>query len=156
MVLVPNYYNFWHYPTLPYYTRFIKLVSRQISKTEYLETFGSHVPRNYKISEFIVSTTRPEDMIFVWGDSSTIYALTKRFPPMKFVADYHIRDFSTETETIASLRTDMPAIIVILPDSNPNEKLHLFLLENYNLAQNIDGAEIYRLLSPRVRALLSH
>jgi hypothetical protein len=155
LFFVPNYYDFWYYPTLPYYSRFIKLVRGQVSRTQYLETFGSQVPKNYKASEFINQTTRQDEKIFVWGDSSPIYALTKRFPPMKYVADYHIRDFSTETETMSILRADMPALIVILPNSNPNDELLLFLLQNYNLSRNISGTEIYRLLSPRVRTLLS-
>lgn len=155
LVLVPNYFNFWHYPTLPYYERFYKLTTHKIDKQQYLETFGSQVPRNYKISEYIVSSTKPDEKIFVWGDSSPVYALSKRFPPTKYVADYHIKDFSSIEETIASLKADEPSIVVILPGSNPPDALKLFLFQNYNLVKTIDEAEIYKLLSPRVRALFS-
>ena len=91
---VPFYYKFWHYPTLPYYQKFVKLISGQYSKEEYFATFGSHVPKNYKVSEYLLTSLKDKEKIFVWGsDSSTIYALTKHFPPGKYVADYHIKDF---------------------------------------------------------------
>ena len=91
---VPYYFNFWRYPILPYYVRFYELATNKIDKSEYFSTFGGQVPRNYKIAEFIVTSTKKEDKVFIWGDASPIYALSRRFPPIKYVADYHIKDFS--------------------------------------------------------------
>ncbi|KKQ53393.1 hypothetical protein A2865_00545 [Candidatus Woesebacteria bacterium RIFCSPHIGHO2_01_FULL_39_17] len=153
--LVPFYFKFWYYPTYPYYARFLKLTSRQISKDEYLATFGNHVPRNYKIADFIISLTKPYEKIFVWGESSPIYALSRRFPPGKYVADYHIKDFSNAEETIKTLSSDLPSFIIILPESSSFPELEFFLRKNYGLAETIDGVEIWKLLNPKVRSLIS-
>ncbi len=153
---VPFYYNFWHYPTFPYYEKFVKFSLGNYSRDGYLETFGSNVKRNYKISEFIASSTQKGEKIFVWGsDSSAVYAMTKRFPPGKFVADYHINDFSSDRETILILKNDLPAFIVILPSSPEISGMRNLLASNYGLIDNIEGAEIWKLLKPEVRSLLS-
>ena len=152
---VPNYYHFWHYKTLPYYEKFIKFASGKYSKDQYFSTFGSNVLRNYKVSEFIVSTTKKGDKIFVWGsDSSTVYAMTKRFPPGKYVADYHMKDFSSDKETILTLKKDLPVFIVILPYYSEISGMQNFFNTNYALVDNIDSAEIWKLLKPEVRSFL--
>jgi len=152
---VPVYFNFWYYPTTPYYLRFIKLATGNISKEEYLSSFGDNVITNYKVADYIVSATRADEKVFVWGDSPPIYALSRRFPPGKYVADYHIRDFSTYKETIKNLSADFPKIIVILPNANSVPELYMFLRENYILIESIDGAQIWSSLSPRVRAIMA-
>jgi 4-amino-4-deoxy-L-arabinose transferase-like glycosyltransferase len=153
--VVPVYFKFWYYPTFPYYERFFKLATHQISKWEYLDTFGSQVPRNYKIANFIASSTKPYEKVFVWGDGVPIYALSRRLPPGKYVADYHIKEFSTNQETIKVLTGDMPSFIVLLPGSETFPELDYFIKRNYGLAENIDGAQIWKLLNPKVRALFS-
>ena len=153
---VPFYYKFWHYPTLPYYQKFVKLISGQYSKEEYFATFGSHVPKNYKVSEYLITSLKDKEKIFVWGsDSSTIYALTKHFPPGKYVADYHIRDFSNPKELLKILGSNMPVFIVLLPSQEEINGLQTFLSTNYALVENLEGAEIWKLLTPQVRSLLS-
>jgi len=153
-LFVPYHFNFWYYPTLSYYTRFAKMLTHKISREEYIKSFGSHVPRNYKIAEYIVSVTKPQEKIFVWGESSPIYALSKRLPPTKYVADYHIKDFSSPEETISTLSQNMPSFIVILPESSGFPELNTFLSQNYGLTEEIEGATIWKLLGPRVRSLL--
>ena len=153
---VPYYYNFWHYPTLPYYEKFIKFALGSYSKDQYIETFGSNVVRNYKISEFILSSTKKGEKIFVWGsDSSGVYAITKRFPPGRYVADYHIKDFSSDQETLSVLRADLPTLIVLLPSSPEIMGMQNLLNTNYGFVEKVDGAEIWKLLTPKVRLLLS-
>jgi hypothetical protein len=155
-LFVPFYYHFWHYPTLPYYEKFIKLATGKYSKDQYFTTFGSNVNRNYKISEFIVSSTKKGEKVFVWGsDSSSVYALTKRFPPGKYVADYHIKDFSTDEETISILKSDLPSYIVLLPSSSEISGMLNLLNSNYGLVETIDQAEIWKLLAPEIRTYLS-
>lgn len=143
---VPYFYNFWHYPTLSYYTRFARLATSNISKEEYFESFGGNVVRNYKIANFVNNTTQPTDNIFVWGDNSSIYALTRRLPPIKFVADYHIKDFSSPEETIRLLNIDPPQLIIIHPDADDFSLLDKFLKQNYILLTRIDGSDIWKLM----------
>jgi len=154
--LVPKYYNFWHYKTLPYFEKFVKFAIGKQTYDQYLQTFGSNVERNYKISEYIVSVTKESEKIFVWGsDSSAIYAITKRFPPGKYIADYHIKDFSSDNQTVLTLRSDPPSFIVILPSSPEIKGMQNFLTTNYGLTEKIDGAEIWKLLGPKVRSFMT-
>jgi len=152
---VPVYYHFWHYPTASYYVRFINFASGKISQEEYLKSFGDNVIRNYKISNFLATSSKSDEKIFVWGDSSVIYALSRRMPPIKYVADYHIKDFSTNDEVINTLTSNLPGFIAILPDSPPFPELSLLLNKNYALTSEFDGAKIWKLLSPKVRSLIS-
>ncbi len=149
-MLVPVAYNFWHYPTLPYYQRFLKLATGQISKQDYFNAFDGNVTRNYKISEFVVSSSGPKDTIFVWGDSPPIYALSRRLPPFKYVANYHINDFSSKEEVLAMLSAKSPRFVIILPQSPALPGLIPFLYSNYLEISNIEGAEVWLHVKPVV------
>jgi len=152
---VPFYYHFWHYKTLPYYERFIKLSTGNISKEDYLSSFGGEVVRNYAISKTIVSLTKPQDRVFVWGDSSSIYALSRRLPPGKYVAGYHIKDFSSDEETLSILTASMPSLIIMLPEASFMSGLQTFLNKNYGLIDTINNAQIWKSLGPKLRGLES-
>ncbi|MEJ2348003.1 MAG: hypothetical protein P8Y17_02260 [Patescibacteria group bacterium] len=96
---IPVYFNFWYYPVTPYYVRFIKFATKNITKEEYFDSFGGHIKRNYEIAEFLTQSTSKSDWVFVWGgNDSMVYALSRRLPPLKYVADYHIKDFSNQEE----------------------------------------------------------
>ena len=152
---VPVYFKFWYYPTTSYYLRFAKFASGVISKDEYFSSYGGQVLRNYKIANYLVTSTKKGDRVFVWGDGPPVYALSRRLPPGKYVADYHIRDFSTKEETLTILRSSMPEMIIVLPNSEPFPELTFFLRKNYILVDKIDSAQIWNVLSPRVRALIA-
>ncbi|OGM03154.1 hypothetical protein A2115_01400 [Candidatus Woesebacteria bacterium GWA1_41_8] len=154
-VFTPVYYKFWYYPTTTYYTRFLEFASGKIDRQQYFDRFDGNVSRNYKIAEFINQSTGPKDKIFVWGDSPPIYALTRRFPPGKYVATYHIMDFSTGEEAIGTLEKNMPALMVVLPGSPEFRELTFLLRENYVFLEDIEGAEIWFLANPTVRAFLA-
>lgn len=126
-----------------------------MQKEDYFSTYGGQVLRNYKIADYLVTSTQKKDKVFIWGDGVPIYALSRRLPPTKYVADYHIKDFSSKEETLLMLGLKMPKMIVILPDSEPFPELLLFLRKNYILVDNIDSAQIWTVLSPRVRALIA-
>ena len=143
--LAPTYYHFWHYPVFQYYTRFVKFSSGSLPKNKYLSSFSGKVPRNYKIAEFIKGITNPRDRMFVWGDDAKIYALTKRLPPIKYVTDYHIKDFSSQETIIKALREKPPKVIVYLPESDPFPALANLLEEKYINLTFIGNAEIWKL-----------
>ncbi|OGM77235.1 hypothetical protein A2210_02685 [Candidatus Woesebacteria bacterium RIFOXYA1_FULL_40_18] len=145
--LVPAYYKFYYYPTASYYLRFVSFATGRIGKEEYFSRFNGAVNRNYEISDFITKSTKKDDKIFVWGDSPPIYALARRFPPIKYTAEYHINDFSSKSETALALTKDKPKMIVILPNTEEFMELNLLLSRNYLLIKKIDGAEIWHLRS---------
>lgn len=141
-VFVPVYYNFWYYQSVPYYTRFIKYVTHQYTKEQYFDAFEGNVNRNYSLSARIRALTDYEEPVFVWGDSSVIYALSKRLPPYKYIANYHISDFSSKEEVLAALYTNPPELIVVLPNSEPFSELKTFLLREYYIL-SYSEAEIW-------------
>jgi len=153
---VPFYYKFWYYSTTSYYGRFLEFSTGKISKEEYFAKFDGNVNRNYKIADVILRSTESKDKIFVWGDSPPIYALTRRFPPLKYVATYHINDFYSKEETLKVLSFENPTLIVILPEAPEFKELSLFIRRNYMLIDEVDGAEIYYLMSPVTRTYLAH
>ncbi len=154
-ILVPVHFNYWHYSTTDYYVRFVKFATKNMSQEEYLTSFGGHIIRNYEISRFLVQSTAKSDPVFVWGgDSAMIYALSRRLPPVKYVATYHIKDFSSPKEIAVALENTPPKQIVILPNSSPYPELVMLLRENYILVSTIKGAEIWNQISPEIKASL--
>lgn len=141
---VPFYYKFWYYPTASYYTRFIKFVTKQTTKQEYFKSFSPNVTLNYEIADFLAKSSTKNDRIFVWSnDSSAIYSLSRRLPPIKYVADYHFRDFSNPNEVINILTKTMPKFIVITSSSFPFPELNTFVNENYYIISEIGTSQIW-------------
>lgn len=147
---VPLYYNFWHYPTLPYYQRFINFSLGIDNKEEYFNKFDGNVNRNYKLAEFLVSSTNPTERIFVWYDSAPVYALSRRLPPFKYIAGYHISDFSSQQAVLEMITTQKPEVIIILPGSPEFPGLYPVLNNNYLYLDNIEGASVWKLVNPLV------
>jgi hypothetical protein len=145
--LVPVYYKFWYYSSTPYYLRFVRFATGMISKDKYLTEYGSNVPRNYQIAEFLTQSTLPSDKVFITGDSSVIYALSQRFPPGKYVADYHINDFSSKEEEAKIIIKEKPKFIIVLPEANSFPQIMSFLKQSYIQVSEIEGAQIWLLTS---------
>lgn len=141
---VPFYYKFWYYPIAPYYERFIKFATNQISKQEYFDGFSPNVNNSYEIADFISKSAQKNDKVFVWGnDSSAIYSLSRHLPPTKYVADYHFNDFSSPVETINVLTNTLPKFIVITENSFPFPELDQFVNKNYYIISEIDQSQIW-------------
>ena len=144
---VPVFFNYYQYPTLSYYSRFVSFVSRRISKKEYLLSFDKNVIRNYDISNFLASSMSKNEKVFIVGDSATIYALSRKLPPIKYVADYHINDYSSLNNEVNLLSQNLPKFIVILPQKMNITPLVPIIRQNYILVSEIDGAEIWKISS---------
>ena len=139
---VPVYYKFYYYPSGIYYERFFNFATGRISKEEYFAKFDQNLPRYYKISEFITSSTKKDEKIFVWKDSPQIYALSRRIPPIKYVAGYHIDDFAGRENVARDLEVKKPKFIIMLPNSSFSE-IGPLLKQSYVLINTIEGAEIW-------------
>ena len=140
---VPVYYKFYYYNTANYYSRFVDFAVGKTSKSEYLGLFGSSVNRNYKISDFLVMSSLPDDKVFMWDpDSTSVYSLSRRIPPIKYVADYHVTDYSSMAEVAKELDINSPKFI-ILTSGNPYPGLNLLIKEKYLLVSQIENANIY-------------
>lgn len=142
---VITYYNFWFYDTPSYYARFYAYISGKIDREEYFDRFNSEVNRNYKIADYIKSQTNSSDPIFVWGDFSNIYAISKRVPPTKYLTSFHINDFYSQEKVIEDLKAKIPKIIVVQPNSPDFQKLYEFMNNySYKSVAQIDGAQIWQ------------
>lgn len=140
---VPVYYKFYLYPTTSYYIRFINFASGKISRNVYFNEFDANTVRNYQIADFLVKSTNPLDRVFIWDPASpTIYALSRRLPPIKYVVPYHIHDFSSTKDIAADLVKNPPKLIV-LTASNSYPEIVPLIAKRYLLIQQISGANIY-------------
>ncbi len=149
-VFVPVYFKFYYYSTSDYFSRFSQLATGQISQRQYFDKFDGNVWRNYKIAEFLRASSNPSDPVFVWGDSPPIYALSRRLPNYKYVAQYHIYDFSNEEELLTSLEANPPVFVVVLPNNNFSPVMTKFLDSSYTIIADIEGAKVWRLLTQQV------
>lgn len=145
--LVPVYFKFYHYDTFSYYERFLKFASHQYTREEYFAHFDGNVNRNYQIAQFILSSSDNNSSLFVWGDSPPIYALTRRFPPIKYVANYHINDFASPVEVIKALDANKPKMIVLLPEGGRFDELSRFVTLHYLPVLTTNEATVYTLTS---------
>lgn len=141
--LIPLYFRFWHYRSVNYYSNFFNLATNKISKDKYLENFGGRTKSNYEIAAIIDAMTDYKDRIFVWEDSAQVYALSKRLPPFKYIAGYHINDFSSVENTIEVFTKNPPKVIVLFKDSQAPSKLTRFVDINYLLYKETSIYQIW-------------
>lgn len=143
MFFVPFYYKFWFYPTVSYYQRFINFASGRITKQQYFSSFNEKTPRNYEVASFLVTSSKVSDRVFMWDpDSSAVYSLARRLPPIKYVADYHVNDYSSVKETVTALDKTLPKFI-ILTDAHPMPEVLPLIKDKYLLIDRIEDASIY-------------
>ena len=144
---VPVYYKFWFYPTTIYYQRFVNFAANKVTKEQYFNSFGSNVNRNYEIAKFLVDSTTIKDKVFMWDpDSSAVYALSRRLPPIKYVADYHVNDYSNKINVAKELEQKLPKFIIITSD-HPYPELSQLLKQRYLLVSQIGSADLYSRIS---------
>lgn len=142
---VPLVYKFWYYPSSLYYERFLLFATRKISTEEYFSRFDGSVNRNYKIARFLTESSYPEDRIFVWGSTGSVYALSRRVPAIKYTTNYHIADFYSREETMADLLQTPPSFIIIQPEADYFPELQSLIDKQYFLINTIENATIWRL-----------
>lgn len=140
---VPVFYKFWLYPTSSYYLRFINFAIHRQTKAEYFNGFSPTTNRNYEIAQFLATSSEVSDRVFMWGpDSATVYALAKRLPPIKYVVDYHILDYSSKAQEAKNIASNPPRFIILTSD-NPYQELRPLIRQKYILVNTIENANIY-------------
>lgn len=139
--------GFWQYPILSYYENFWNWALERQSTSAYFSYFGDQVNRTYQLARYVLTTTGPDDRIFVWGDEPNVYALSGRLPPGRYTVAYHVADFRGWDETVEAIRNRQPRVIIIMPDeARPFESLTPVLQTSYIRVGQIQGATIYRRL----------
>ena len=149
-LIAHQYFNFWQYPTIPYYQNFLSWATRQKTTQEYLQYFNSHLPQNYQLASFLHQNTSPQDRVFIWGeDAPCLYALARHLPPGRYTANYHIKDFNGYQETLEAIKAVRPKFIVILSRKDSFPQLEEFLASQYFQLGEIAGALLYFPLPPK-------
>lgn len=143
---VPVYFKFWYYPTTSYYGRAIKLAAGMINKDQYLNSFDGNVLLDYQLSDYFSKHANRSDKLFVWGDNATLYAMTGLLAPIKYVADYHVFDFSSEDEVAAGILKNLPEYVVVLPGAPRFPELTRILASQYAIVAQPTPARVYRLV----------
>lgn len=139
---VPFYYRYYYYSTFPYYLRFLKFTVGQTTKDQYFRQFSFDTTRNYALADFLVKSDG-DKKVYVTGDSPTVYALAKKLPPIRFVADYHIGDYSTREAEVGNLTSAKPHYIVVLSSKSNYKELKTLLKSSYFHLLDIEEAEIW-------------
>jgi hypothetical protein len=115
-------------------------VTNHTSTENYQFYFDHNVPRDYAVAEYLRSMVKPNENVFIWGNSAQIYVLAKKVPPVKYTVAYHIAyNKKAIEETDTALQKTKPEFIVILPD----EKQKPFSLANYQYVLTIKDTAIY-------------
>lgn len=117
------------YSTSGYYLQFWKLATRQITPTQYRDSFNSYDADNYKAAAII--RTSQEQRIFVWGTDPMLYALSGKSPTGRFTVAFHIYDFHALDETIQDVKKHAPEYIVVMNDEKPFPQLQAYLNQYY-------------------------
>ena len=139
------FYKFYNYPVLPYYQNFLSFIVGAKTQEQYFTSFDSRVPRNYKLAKFLNMATNPSERIFIWGTEPELYALSRRLPPGRYVASFHIFDFGAQKETMESLVKNPPKYIIrIRSELRDLPGLEVFMNQNYLYLDAIDGAEVWK------------
>ncbi len=136
--------KFWSYSIPPYFQNYFKFMTGKISRDQYLAFFDQTLPEQYKLATYIVESTTPSDRIFIWGDLPSLYALTRRLPPGRFTAAYHVKDFNAHDETVAAIVTTPPKLILIDKRIETYAQLTGILAEEYIVVYNSDVFTLYR------------
>ena len=138
--------GYWSYPVSSYYQNFWQYATGQQSYLTYRNNFDPHVSEIYSISQWLKTSTTPQDRVFLWGDDAQIFALAGRLPATKYVAAYHVEQANAYQEVIEFLRQHPPTIIIISADkARPYPQLDDFLGKKYLEVhlENIRG-RVYR------------
>jgi hypothetical protein len=139
-LLLHNFYNFGYKRTFLYYQNFIQYMMGRKEIVSYQSFFDRKTPRDYALAQFIKQHTHPNDILFVWGNSAQIYALSHTLPPGKYTVAYHMtQNTASLRETAADLSRTHPRYIVLLSGMSAFP----FAITSYVNVFNFNGAAIY-------------
>ncbi len=137
-------YNFYFYPTISYYDKFVRMISQRISYEEYADSFDWRVKRTRELTTYLRTITNPGERIFIWGDEPFVYFGSNTLPVGKYTVAYHVIDFEAIEQTAELLLSEKPRIIVrMTSEKRPFNELDGILADNYALVNVIEDTQIY-------------
>ncbi|MBN1263744.1 MAG: hypothetical protein JW991_05320 [Candidatus Pacebacteria bacterium] len=144
--LIFNQFDYYYYPSLPYYKNFYQWIFGQKQRVDYLNFWGEDVSQLYQAAAYLKSRTDTKERIFIWGDKPTLYPLSERLPVGRYSAAYHIKDFDQNyRETLTALSVNPPRFWVVFSDEEQSlGKLTQLLRQKYSLIKTFDSIKIFR------------
>lgn len=140
-------FQFWSYPSLPYYLNFYQFALRSKNQQEYFNDFDGRANTIYQVANYLQTHTLPNEKVFIWGNIPFIYPLAQRLPVGRYTVAYHIIDFNGYQETLAKLQELKPCYIIIDPqEKRPFSEFFLWLEQRYFLAKQIGDFQIFHRL----------
>lgn len=136
-------FKFWYYPVFPYYENFILWATNQRITSNYFDHFDSRVNRNYRLAQFLTTSAKESDRLFIWGNNPEIYALTHFLPPTRFVVAYHVQELNAYKEVINNLRAEPPKFIIVTITTANFPELEAFISKKYLAIELVDNANVY-------------
>ncbi|MCA9372740.1 hypothetical protein KC921_01415 [Candidatus Woesebacteria bacterium] len=131
--------GFWksRYSATEYYQKIFKVITKQISPTEYYMSFNPLIADNQRVADYI-NLTHPEE-IYIWGTDPMLYAQTHTTPTDKFTVLFHVADLNVYDQTIDHIISGAPEYIVIMKDAEKTpRKLRLYINNNYKPVYNLE------------------
>lgn len=140
-------FQFWSYPSFPYYSNFYQFALRVKNQQEYFNDFDRRANTIYQLADYLQAHTAPYERIFIWGNIPFVYPLARRLPVGRYTVAYHIIDFNGYQETLTKLQESKPRYIIVDPqEKRPFSELFLWLEQRYFLAKQIGDFQIFHRL----------
>lgn len=133
-------FNFDYYKKIiPYYINYNEFVMGRKPVIDYQKFFDRDTPVNYQLSEFIKNSTNKNDNIFLASNSSTVYYLSNKLPPGRYIVAYHIEFYKNAIqETQKALDKKQPKYII-----STNQSVADNFLANYALKYILQNIKVY-------------
>lgn len=132
----------WTYPTVSYYSNFIRYATGSLPQSEYYMSFDRLMNDNYKAARRI-RAENPE-RIFIWGTNPMLYALSGASPTGRFTVSFHIKDFDAYDETIQSVYDHEPPFVVMMHNETYTfNRLEAYLAEHYIQSMEYDNFDLW-------------
>ncbi|MBI4057896.1 hypothetical protein HY405_01080 [Candidatus Microgenomates bacterium] len=136
-------FKFYYFQVFPYYQNFLLWVTGQRSTAAYFNHFDSRMNRNYAVAQYLATSGKENDRLFVWGNDAEIYTLSNLIPASRFVVAYHVADFNAQGEIMTQFQKSAPRFIVTISSSPPFPALYSFINTGYLPIQQIENATIW-------------
>lgn len=139
-------FKFYSYRPLGYYQNFFNWVTKQKTSADYFAYFDNRVTTNYQVAKILKNNSSIDDRVFIWGEESMVFVLSKRLPATKYFVKHHIEALGTANDTWRELRLNLPKYMLTYADIPTPPPLEVLLDDYFILEQTIGNTKIWRRL----------
>lgn len=111
-----------------YYQNFSRMISGNITPTQYASNFHYLAIDNYYLANFF--SGKENKSIYLWGDNPTLFSTIKRTPSNKFLTNFHRFDHLSSKEIANDLIINQPDYLIVT-NSHRKSLEKILNFENY-------------------------